>query len=55
MTQAEIRTLENAGRSTMVWANDVYDQPAHFGDIARALLPAALILAASVTLLVALL
>jgi hypothetical protein len=55
MTQAEIRSLEHAGRSTMVWSHDVYEQPAHFADVARALLPAALILAATAALLVALL
>lgn len=55
MKQAEIRAIEHAGRSTMVWASDVYDDSAHFGDVARALLPAALILAAATTLLLALL
>lgn len=55
MKQAEIRALEHAGRSTMVWTGDVYDDAAHFGDVVRALLPAALILAAATALLLALL
>lgn len=55
MKQAEIRAIEHAGRSAMVWASDVYDDSAHVGDVARALLPAALILAAATALLLALL
>lgn len=55
MTQAEIRALEHAGRSTAVWSNDVYDSAPHFGELVRALLPAALILATATTLLIALL
>ena len=53
MTQAEIRALENAGRSTMVWSTEAYGGSTHFGEIARALLPATLILAAAAALLVA--
>ena len=55
MTQAEIRALEHAGRSTAVWSHDVYDSAPHFGDVARALLPAAFILMTAAALLVALL
>ena len=55
MTQAEIRALEHAGRSTAVWSNEVYDTSPHFGEIARALFPAALILATAAALIVALL
>lgn len=55
MKQAEIRVLDHAGRSTAVWASDVYDDSGRFVDVARALLPAALILAAATALLVALL
>jgi len=55
MTQAEIRALENAGRSTMVWPNDAYDESNHSGDIFRALIPAAFILAAAAALMVAIL
>jgi hypothetical protein len=39
----------------MTWSDDAYSAPTHFGDVARALLPAALILAAATALLVALL
>lgn len=55
MTQAEIRAIEHAGRSTIAWPQDAYDDSPHFGAVARALLPAALILAAATALLVALL
>lgn len=55
MTQAEIRALEHASRSTAVWSNEVYDSSPHFGEVIRALLPAALILATATALLVALL
>ena len=55
MTQAEIRALEHAGRSSAVWSNDVYDNAPHFGDVAKALLPAAFILMTATALLVALL
>jgi len=55
MNQAEIRALENAGRSTVVWTADPYDAESHFGDVARALLPASFILAAATALLLALL
>ncbi|WP_161796872.1 hypothetical protein [Devosia soli] len=55
MTQAEIRALENAGRSTMVWSAEAYDGTTHFSEVMRALLPATLILVAAAALLVALL
>lgn len=55
MNQFQIRTLEDAGRSTTVWASDSFDQQPHFADIAMALLPATLILVAATALLVALL
>lgn len=54
MTQAEIRALENAGRSTMVWPNETYDEVDHSADVFRALIPAAFILAAAAALMVAL-
>ena len=53
MTQAEIRALENAGRSTMVWPNEAYEETSHTGDVFRALIPAAFILAAAAALMVA--
>ncbi|MBN9335587.1 hypothetical protein [Devosia sp.] len=55
MKQAGIQTFKHAGRSTMTWSDDAYSAPTHLGDVARALLPAALILAAATALLVALL
>lgn len=55
MKQAEIRAIEHAGRSTMVWSGDAYEGPAPLGEVARALLPAALILAVATALLLALL
>jgi hypothetical protein len=55
MTQAEIRALENAARSSMGWAPEAYDGSTHFGEVARALVPATLILTAAAALLVALL
>lgn len=54
MTQAEIKSIEDAGRSTMVWSNDIYDSPSQLGDIAKALIPAFLILTAATALLLAL-
>jgi type IV secretory pathway component VirB8 len=54
MTQAELKSIEDAGRSTMVWANDTYDSPSQLGDIAKALIPAFLILTAAAALLLAL-
>ncbi|MBF0677611.1 MAG: hypothetical protein IR164_01565 [Devosia sp.] len=55
MTQAEIKSIEDAGRSTMVWSNDVYDSSGRFGDIAKTLIPAFVILTAATALLLALL
>jgi hypothetical protein len=55
MTHAEIKSIEDAGRSTMVWSNEVYDSSNQFADIARALIPALLILTAATALLLALL
>ncbi|MDV3250029.1 hypothetical protein DevBK_01655 [Devosia sp. BK] len=54
MTQAEIRALEHAGRSSMAWPNEGYDEPSHANDVFRALIPAAFILAAAAALMVAL-
>lgn len=55
MTHAEIKAIEDAGRSTMVWSSDSYDGASHFGDVAKALIPALFILAAATALLLALL
>lgn len=55
MSHAQIRSLEDAGRATGVWSSDVYDTRPRFAEVAMALLPASLILAAAAALLVALL
>ncbi len=55
MNNADIRTLEDAARTTAVWSGDVFEVPSRNADILRALIPAALILSAATALLVALL
>lgn len=55
MSQFQIRTLEDAGRSTSVWASDGFDHQPRFAEVAMALLPAALILVTATALLVSLL
>ncbi len=55
MTRFQIRTLEDAGRSTAAWSSDSFDDQPRFGDIAMARVPASLILLAATALLVALL
>jgi len=55
MNQFQIRTLEDAGRSTAVWESDSFDHQPRFAELAMALLPATLILVAATALLVALL
>lgn len=55
MNHLNIRTFEDAARATSVWDGASYESPSRFGDIAMALLPATLILAAATALLVALL
>lgn len=51
MTQAEISTLEHAGRSAMAWSPEGYDGETHYGYVLRALTPAIGILAIAATLL----
>lgn len=55
MNQFQIRTLDDAGRSTSAWASDGFDHQPRFAEVAMALLPAALILVAATALLVSLL
>lgn len=55
MTQAEIRALENAGRSTSVWSGESFDGTTHFAEVGKALIPASLILAIATGLLLAIL
>lgn len=54
MTNMEIKALENAGRTTMVWTEG-YDGQTHYADVFKALAPALLILAIAASLLVAIL
>lgn len=55
MAHFHVNALEEAARSTGVWASDGYVAPSRFGDIAMALVPAAFILMVATTLLLALL
>lgn len=55
MAHFQVNALEHAARSTSVWVSDIETDHARFGDVARALLPAALILAAATMLLLAIL
>jgi hypothetical protein len=54
MTSTEIRALENAGRTAMVWSDDQIGQ-VHYGNVLKALTPALLILTIAAGLLVAML
>lgn len=55
MDHQHIKTMEDAGRATAVWGDDVFQHQPKFGELAMALLPASLILATATALLVALL
>jgi hypothetical protein len=56
MSHAKFGTFETAHRSSAaVWHDDALNHQPHFGEVAMALLPASLILAAATALLVALL
>lgn len=55
MQHIEIKSLEDAGRTTAVWSNDIYEKPTRLESVAFALLPASLILVVAAILLVALL
>lgn len=54
MTQVEIKALENAGRTAMVWTEG-YDGQTHYGDVFKALGPAFCILATAAVLMLAIL
>lgn len=54
MSNAEIKALENAGRTAAVWVEG-YDGQTHYGDVFRALAPALFILAAAAGLMLAIL
>lgn len=54
MTNIDIKALENAGRTTMVWTEG-YDGETHYANVLRALAPALLILATAAGLMLAIL
>lgn len=54
MTHMEIKALEDAGRTSMVWTEG-YDGQTHYADVFKALAPALFILATAAALLVAVL
>ena len=54
MTNMEIKALENAGRTAMVWTEG-YDGETHYADVFKALTPALLILATAAALMLAVL
>ncbi|UYO01133.1 MAG: hypothetical protein KIT02_08020 [Devosia sp.] len=54
MSGFQIKSVDHAGR-THVWNEDYFDHHPRLGDLAVALVPASLILAAAAALLVALL
>ena len=54
MTQVEIKALEHAGRTAMVWTEG-YDGESHYTDVLKALAPALFILVAAAALMVAIL
>ena len=54
MTHMEIKALEDAGRSSMVWTEG-YDGQTHYADIFKALAPALFILATAAALMLAIL
>jgi hypothetical protein len=55
MSHVQIRTLEDAGRTTAVWSSDTFEARPRFAEVTMALVPATLILATAAALLVALL
>lgn len=52
MTHMEIKALEDAGRTSMMWSTEGYDGQTHYADVLKALAPALLILAAVAALMV---
>ncbi len=56
MTYAEIREIENAGRTGMAaWAPEAYDGQTHYGYLVKATMPALGILALATALMFAIL
>jgi hypothetical protein len=54
MTGIEIKALEHAGRTAMVWTEG-YDGETHYSDVLKALAPAMFILVAATALMLAIL
>jgi hypothetical protein len=55
MTHMEIKAIEDAGRSSMVWSTEGYDGQTHYADVLKALSPALFILGAAAALMLAIL
>ncbi|WP_375452500.1 hypothetical protein [uncultured Devosia sp.] len=51
MTNMEIKALDDAGRTSMVWSPEGYDGQTHYGAVLRSLVPSLLILMAVVALM----
>ncbi|WP_157959739.1 hypothetical protein [Devosia submarina] len=54
MTHMEIKALEHAGRTSMVWTEG-YDGESHYGAVLKALAPALFILVVATALMLAIL
>lgn len=54
MTHMEIKAIEDAGRTGLVWTEG-YDGQTHYGNVIKALTPALLILATTTALMLAIL
>lgn len=54
MTNIDIKALEHAGRTAMVWAEG-YDGQTHYADVLKALAPALFILVAAAGLMLTML
>jgi hypothetical protein len=52
MTHMEIKALEDAGRSSMVWSTEGYDGQTHYAEVFKALAPALFIIAAAAALMI---
>ena len=55
MTHADVKALENAGRTSMAWSPEGYDGETHYSYVLKAMTPAIGILAIAATLLFAVL
>jgi hypothetical protein len=55
MSNSEITTIENAGRTAMAWSPEGYDGATHYSSVLAALTPALFILGVAAALLFTLL